>query len=112
MDDSLESPDSLSVHKQDEDGAQIGLEDEVALNQESEDEEDEGGEDGALDWTKLAGTARPSIPRRGEKEFEPRDGGTNLQMHILERSRGAMFDTLRSEWGISRYVSHPDFHSN
>lgn len=50
-------------------------------------------------------SARPVIPRRGEKEFEPRaGGGTNLQLHVLDRSRSAMFDTLRATRTISRYA--------
>ncbi|KAL9714130.1 tRNA-splicing endonuclease subunit sen54 [Leucoagaricus gongylophorus] len=57
--------------------------------------------------------ARPVIPKRGEKEFEPRArGGTNLQAHVLERSRAAMFDTLLttrtiSSKGISYGIWHP-----
>lgn len=45
------------------------------------------------------------IPKRGEKEFEPRSGGgTNLQLHVLDRSRNAMFDTLRATRTISKSV--------
>ena len=48
-------------------------------------------------------SARPVIPKRGEKEFEPRSGGgTNLQLHVLDRSRLAMFDTLRATRTISK----------
>lgn len=48
-------------------------------------------------------TARPVIPRRGEKDFEPADGGgSGLQRHNLERARSAMFDVLRSTRAISR----------
>ncbi|TEB40113.1 hypothetical protein FA13DRAFT_1619379 [Coprinellus micaceus] len=39
---------------------------------------------------------RPVIPKRGEKEFEPRAGGSSLQAHILDRSRAAMFETLKA----------------
>jgi tRNA-splicing endonuclease subunit Sen54 len=47
--------------------------------------------------------ARPIIPRRGEKDFEPSGaGGSGLQRHNLERARSAMFDTLRSTRAISR----------
>ncbi|KAJ3516480.1 hypothetical protein NMY22_g14199 [Coprinellus aureogranulatus] len=54
-------------------------------------------EDGGLDWTKLLPAAmRPVIPKRGEKEFEPRAGGSSLQAHILDRSRAAMFETLKA----------------
>ena len=50
--------------------------------------------------------ARPVIPKRGEKEFEPRArGGTNLQAHVLERSRAAMFDTLLTTRTISRQLT-------
>ncbi|EIW81158.1 hypothetical protein CONPUDRAFT_165372 [Coniophora puteana RWD-64-598 SS2] len=64
-----------------------------------------GDEDGGLDWTKLQSTlrsARPVIPKRGEKEFEPAPGGgSGLQMHVLDRARNAMFDTLRAERTVS-----------
>ncbi|KAK2459706.1 hypothetical protein APHAL10511_008351 [Amanita phalloides] len=81
-----------------------------------DDENDESeAEDGGLDWTKLLPpAARPIIPKRGEKEFEPRargplgeDGastsftGTALQQHILGRAREAMFDALR----VTRTIS-------
>lgn len=53
-------------------------------------------------------SARPVIPKRGEKEFEPRDGGgSNLQLHVLDRARLAMFDTLRATRSISRSVPSP-----
>ncbi|KAJ7496042.1 tRNA-splicing endonuclease subunit sen54 N-term-domain-containing protein [Mycena galericulata] len=46
--------------------------------------------------------ARPVIPRRGEKEFEPQPGGgSGLQVHVLDRSRNAMFDALRATRTIS-----------
>lgn len=49
--------------------------------------------------------ARPVIPKRGEKDFEPTNsGGSGLQRHNLERARLAMFDALRSTRAISRYV--------
>lgn len=58
---------------------------------------------GMLNLAHRPGAARPVIPKRGEKEFEPRaDGGTNLQVHVLERSRAAMLDTLRTTRTISR----------
>ncbi|KAF8125714.1 tRNA-splicing endonuclease subunit sen54 N-term-domain-containing protein [Boletus edulis] len=57
-----------------------------------------------LDWTKLSlvPTARPIIPKRGEKDFEPAPGGgSGLQLHILDRSRDAMFEALRAKRTIS-----------
>ncbi|KAL6303916.1 tRNA-splicing endonuclease subunit sen54 N-term-domain-containing protein [Sparassis latifolia] len=55
-----------------------------------------------------SGIARPVIPKRGEKDFEPNvTGGSNLQRHVLDRSRNAMFDALRAAPGISsKSVSH------
>jgi len=48
--------------------------------------------------------ARPVIPKRGEKDFEPAHaGGSGLQRHNLEKARLAMFDALRSTRAISRY---------
>lgn len=65
--------------------------------------------------------ARPVIPKRGEKEFEPRaqgvtsqdelpvsataSTGTALQQHILNRAREAMFNALRAPRTISRLAS-------
>lgn len=47
--------------------------------------------------------ARPVIPKRGGKDFEPADGGgSGLQRHNLERAHSAMFDALRSTRAISR----------
>ena len=49
--------------------------------------------------------ARPVIVKRGEKDFEPAQGGeSGLQRHNLERARSAMFDVLRSTRTISRCV--------
>ncbi|KJA24016.1 hypothetical protein HYPSUDRAFT_39134 [Hypholoma sublateritium FD-334 SS-4] len=103
MDDSLEKPSSLFP--------KTPLTDEAP----EDDEQLSDEEDGGLDWTKLLPpSARPIIPRRGEKEFEPRSGGgTNLQLHVLDRSRLAMFDTLRatrtiSSKAVSYAVWHPD----
>ena len=46
------------------------------------------------------------IPKRGEKDFEPTNGGgSGLQLHVLDRSRGAMLDALRAERSISRSAS-------
>ena len=66
-----------------------------------------GDEDGALDWSKLAAINslnRPVIPKRGEKDFEPRAGGSNLQAHNLERARGAMFGVLKATRSIQRCI--------
>ncbi|KAI9458809.1 tRNA-splicing endonuclease subunit sen54 N-term-domain-containing protein [Russula earlei] len=90
MDDTLEQPNPFS-------------------NSSAREEEDEqgssGDEDGGLDWTKLPqgnSTARPIIPKRGEKDFEPaQGGGSGLQRHNLERARAAMFDAIRSTRAIS-----------
>ncbi|KAF8195394.1 tRNA-splicing endonuclease subunit sen54 N-term-domain-containing protein [Pholiota molesta] len=91
MDDSLETPTALPQ-------APLGENPPDENDAQSSDEEE-----GGLDWTKLLpASARPVIPRRGEKEFEPRaGGGTNLQLHVLDRSRSAMFDTLRATRTIS-----------
>ncbi|KAI6144852.1 hypothetical protein EDD17DRAFT_1496041 [Pisolithus thermaeus] len=46
---------------------------------------------------------RPVIPERGEKDFEPVHGrDSDLQLHVLDQARGAMFETLRARRGISR----------
>ncbi|EAU86300.1 hypothetical protein CC1G_08024 [Coprinopsis cinerea okayama7 len=58
---------------------------------------------------------RPVIPKRGEKEYEPRAGvgnASSLQQHVLDRSRNAMFETLRatrttSSKAISYAIWHP-----
>jgi tRNA-splicing endonuclease subunit Sen54 len=110
MDDSLEQPDAkpptlTSEGMSPEDGDQAS--------------DDEG--DVVLDWTKLMyvpqhrklcslyiqvirpSAARPVIPRRGEKEFEPQPGGgSGLQLHVLDRSRNAMLEALRATRTISR----------
>ncbi|KAG5638865.1 hypothetical protein H0H81_009418 [Sphagnurus paluster] len=71
-------------------------------NQEEEDEDSSEEEDGGLDWTKLPGIARPVIPKRGEKDFEPKPGGgSGLQVHVLDTARSAMFDALRATRTIS-----------
>ncbi|TRM61122.1 tRNA-splicing endonuclease subunit sen54 N-term-domain-containing protein [Schizophyllum amplum] len=66
-----------------------------------DDEQASDDEEGTQDWAKLAQaysrSAAPAIPKRGEKEFEPvAGGGSGLQKHVLERSRNAMFDILRT----------------
>lgn len=54
---------------------------------------------------KLGAAARPIIPKRGEKDFEPAPGGeSGLQLHALDRSRDAMFEALRTNRTISRLV--------
>ena len=61
----------------------------------------------AFDCSTGSGAARPVIPKRGEKDFEPAQGvGSGLQHHNLERARSAMFDALRSTRTVSRCV-HP-----
>ncbi|KIJ64666.1 hypothetical protein HYDPIDRAFT_175586 [Hydnomerulius pinastri MD-312] len=71
----------------------------------NEEDQSSGDEDGGLDWTKLPGpgtTARPVIPKRGEKDFEPtQEGGSGLQLHVLDRARGAMVEALRAGRSIS-----------
>ncbi|KAG6820394.1 hypothetical protein H0H93_001164 [Arthromyces matolae] len=68
-------------------------------------------EDGSPDWTSLP---RPIIPKRGEKEFEPKPGGgSGLQVHVLDTARSAMFDTLRSTRNISsKAVSYAIWYPN
>jgi tRNA-splicing endonuclease subunit Sen54 len=52
---------------------------------------------------KLGAAARPVIPKRGEKDFEPAvGGGSGLQLHVLDRSREAMLEALRAGRSISR----------
>ncbi|KAF8210505.1 tRNA-splicing endonuclease subunit sen54 N-term-domain-containing protein [Mycena galopus ATCC 62051] len=102
MDDSLEQPDAkpptvTSGDNSPEDGDQAS--------------DDEG--DVVLDWTKLLpSVARPVIPRRGEKEFEPQPGGgSGLQLHVLDRARNAMFDALKATRTISsKAVSYAIWH--
>ncbi|TFK27574.1 hypothetical protein FA15DRAFT_635476 [Coprinopsis marcescibilis] len=77
-------------------------------NEQASDDEDDG-----LDWTKLLPPAqRPVIPKRGEKEYEPRaGGGSNLQLHVLERSRAAMFETLKTKRTTSsKVISYAVWH--
>ncbi|KAI0647909.1 tRNA-splicing endonuclease subunit sen54 N-term-domain-containing protein [Trametes meyenii] len=76
-----------------------------------EDENSSGDEDQGPDWTKIPGlniAARPVIPKRGEKDFEPNaQGGSGLQRHVLDRSRSAMLDALKGSRTIShKSVSH------
>ncbi|KAI0712338.1 tRNA-splicing endonuclease subunit sen54 N-term-domain-containing protein [Earliella scabrosa] len=75
-----------------------------------EEEQSSGDEDQGPDWTKIPGlsSARPVIPKRGEKDFEPiAQGGSGLQRHVLDRSRSAMLDALKATRTIShKSVSH------
>ncbi|KIP06834.1 hypothetical protein PHLGIDRAFT_30306 [Phlebiopsis gigantea 11061_1 CR5-6] len=79
-----------------------------------DDEQSSADEDEGPDWTKLPTVARPIIPKRGEKDFEPKtSGGSGLQRHVLDRARSAMADALRatrttSSKTISYAVWHPD----
>ncbi|KAJ7200687.1 tRNA-splicing endonuclease subunit sen54 N-term-domain-containing protein [Mycena rebaudengoi] len=101
MDDSLEQPDAQPPKIPDGEAPEDG-----------EQGSDEEG-DVVLDWSKLLpNSARPVIPRRGEKEFEPQPGGgSGLQMHVLDRSRNAMFDALRATRTISnKAVSYAMWH--
>ncbi|KAF8694689.1 hypothetical protein AX14_001939 [Amanita brunnescens Koide BX004] len=108
----------------------IDSEDRIPRDVERDDDNDEEAEDEGLDWTKVLPTAaRPAIPKRGEKEFEPRaqgvasqDGpsvstttstGTALQQHILNRAREAMFNALRAPRTISsKTISHGVWYPN
>ena len=63
-----------------------------------------------LDHIRSSKTSRPVIPKRGEKEYEPKgaDGtGTGLQQHKLDRIRAAMFSALDVERVISTCVQFP-----
>ena len=51
--------------------------------------------------------ARPVIPKRGEKDFEPKvSGGSGLQRHVLDRARNAMLDALKATRTASKYVTN------
>ncbi|THV06536.1 hypothetical protein K435DRAFT_743639 [Dendrothele bispora CBS 962.96] len=103
MDDLLEKPSAEITKKP------LGEDVDAEGDAESGDEED-----GALDWTKLLPpSARPVIPKRGEKEFEPSvEGGSNLQQHILQRSRNAMFETLRTTRSTVKSISRGQIMQN
>ncbi|KAI0357608.1 hypothetical protein OH77DRAFT_1494921 [Trametes cingulata] len=81
-----------------------------APQEREEDEQSSGDEDQGPDWTKIPGlnVARPVIPKRGEKDFEPiAQGGSGLQRHVLDRSRSAMLEALKATRTISyKSVSH------
>lgn len=56
-------------------------------------------------YRKSGAAARPIIPKRGEKDFEPAPGGgSGFQLHVLDRSRDAMFEAIRVNRTISRLV--------
>lgn len=42
-----------------------------------------------------------SIPKRGEKDFEPLQETVNLQEMMLQNSRQALFDALQGVRGVS-----------
>lgn len=53
-----------------------------------------------------SGGLRLVIPKRGEKDFEPKPGGgSGLQVHVLDAARTAMFEALRAKRTISRSVA-------
>ena len=57
----------------------------------------------ALSSQMYSRSSAPVLPKRGEKEFEPAEGGgSGLQKHVLERSRNAMFDILRTTRVIAK----------
>ncbi|KZT28387.1 hypothetical protein NEOLEDRAFT_1087445 [Neolentinus lepideus HHB14362 ss-1] len=93
MDDLLEQPNKLP---------NFPLSTEDARDEDQSSDEEDGG----LDWTKLPSAsvniARPVIPKRGEKDYEPKaGGGSGLQLHVLDRARTAMFNTLRATRGVN-----------
>jgi hypothetical protein len=53
-----------------------------------------------------AGEPRPriTIPKRGEKDFEPLAETVNLQEMMLQRSREALFGALQGVRGTNRSV--------
>ncbi|KZP23306.1 hypothetical protein FIBSPDRAFT_930627 [Athelia psychrophila] len=90
MDDSLERPSTLTSPGS-------------ADLRDQDDENSSGDEDGALDWSKLPpAPGRPVIPKRGEKDFEPSvEGGSGLQLHVLDRARAAMLEALKADRNTS-----------
>ncbi|KAH7104800.1 tRNA-splicing endonuclease subunit sen54 N-term-domain-containing protein [Auriculariales sp. MPI-PUGE-AT-0066] len=86
----------------------------AAPDAENEEELDED-EDGP-DWSSVpaptSSRAAGFIPKRGEKDFEPRSAtgtgaGTGLQQHLLDKSRNAMFTALSGPRGATnRTMSH------
>ena len=52
-----------------------------------------------------AAPGRPVIPKRGEKDFEPSvEGGSGLQLHVLDRARASMLEALKAARNTSRFV--------
>lgn len=43
-----------------------------------------------------------SIPKRGEKDFEPLEETVNLQEMMLQNSRQALFEALQGVRGVAR----------
>lgn len=61
-----------------------------------------------LQGSKAHSAAKPVIPKRGEKDFEPTEG-SGLQSHQLQRARTAMFDVLRATRSTTMYASTYNF---
>lgn len=73
-----------------------------------EEQDEEGEDEDGPDWSNIPLPGRAFIPKRGEKEYEPRAAtGTSLQQHLLERSRKAMFDAISGVRGANhKSISH------
>ncbi|KAF8507641.1 tRNA-splicing endonuclease subunit sen54 N-term-domain-containing protein [Hysterangium stoloniferum] len=75
------------------------------IHEEEGNDDFSGDEDEGPDWTKFksfASSSKPSLPKRGDKEFEPSvTGPTDLQTFSLNRTRDAMFGALEGDRGIS-----------
>lgn len=90
------------------------MEEAITTSPENDEEKDSGDEDQPLDWSKLKSvilndlllkliicsspkstkTSR-SIPKRGEKSFEPTvEGASGYQQFTLNRAREAMYEAL------------------
>lgn len=50
--------------------------------------------------------SKPFIPKRGEKDYEPRPTGSSLQQHMLEKARKAMYDAIGGVRGANRCALH------
>jgi len=61
-------------------------------------------EDEIQDWRNLSKVKDSSLPKRGEKDYEP--DGTEVQQKVLQDSRDSMFDALSGARGhvIKQYV--------
>lgn len=101
MDDNLEQPDAVGLPSAENRAA-------------DDDAQSSADEDEGPDWTKLPSVSRPVIPKRGEKDFEPKtSGGSGLQKHVLDRARSAMLDALKAtrttaSKSMSYAIWHPD----